>query len=106
MGRTVCQLDDPSGSCIRSTNGLHQFCRLHSQRARQGDDVDQADVAFAALNAPNVVAMQIGKFCETLLREAAFDPQLADVPSEGHAWIDGSHLELWSCSDDHELYTL
>ena len=46
---------------------LHQIRRFHAQSVRQFDDVEQADVAFAALDSADVVAMQVGQLRQALL---------------------------------------
>jgi len=89
-----------------SADGLHQFHGLHPQRMCQRHDVAQTDVALAALDAPDVIAMQIGSLCQTFLRKTAFGPQLADVPAEADARVERSHLEPWCGVAHYEFYTL
>ena len=72
----------------------------------QRHDVAQGDVTLAALDAPDVIAMQIGKLCQTFLRKTAFGPQFADVPAEADARVQSSHLESWSGAAHYEFYTL
>jgi hypothetical protein len=48
----------------------------------KSDDVEQADVAFAALDTPDVVSVQIRQLCEAFLRKPARRPQCADALAE------------------------
>jgi hypothetical protein len=48
----------------------------------KSDDVEQSDVAFAALNPPDIVSVQVRQLRESLLRKAALHPQFADALAE------------------------
>jgi hypothetical protein len=41
---------------------VEKLIRFHAEAARKFDDVEQRDVAFAALDAADIVAVEIGKF--------------------------------------------
>jgi len=40
-------------------------------------DIHEADIALSALDTAHVIAVQIGQFCQLLLRQTAFEPKLA-----------------------------
>jgi hypothetical protein len=48
----------------------------------KSDDVEQANVAFAPLDSPDIVSVQVRQLCEALLRKAALRPQFADALAE------------------------
>lgn len=77
---------------------LEQRSRPDAEGFGQGDDVEQAEVALAAFDAADVVAVQAGELGELLLGEAALHAELADARSEEHARIlgsrGGSHLPI------------
>jgi hypothetical protein len=76
-----------------SGNQFHQFRRLHSQRACQCDDVEQADITFPALDSPDVITVQVGHLRERFLGKTAFQPQVADAFAKNSARVGGSHLK-------------
>src|ERR1039458_7027884 len=44
---------------LKSRDRLHQLCGLHPECMSKSDDVEQADVAFAALDSPDIVSVQV-----------------------------------------------
>src|ERR1019366_3553104 len=54
---------------LKKTHGFHTKC------VSKLDDVEQADVAFAALDASDIVTMQVRQLCEAFLRQAALHPR-------------------------------
>src|SRR4051812_12907248 len=79
-----------------SRDGLKQLSWFHLQCMRQYDDVDEPDVALAALNSTDVVAMQVRELCQRFLRKAALRPQFANASAKEYARVRASHLQL-SC---------
>jgi hypothetical protein len=79
-------------------NRLQQSRWAHVESLGEGDDVEQAEVALAALDAADVVAVQAGSLGELLLGEAALHAEFADTRSEEHARVlgsrGGSHLPI------------
>lgn len=60
-----------------SRNRFDQLCGFHLERVCKLHDIQQSDVALAALDSTDVVSMQVGQFRELLLRKSAFDSQFA-----------------------------
>ena len=77
---------------------LQQRGGADAEGSGKGDDVEQAEVALAALDAADVVAVQAGELGELLLGEAALHAELTDAGSEEHARVlgsrGGSHLPI------------
>jgi len=46
---------------------FQQLCRLHAECTRQGNDVEQADITLAALDSPDVVAVQVRQLRQCFL---------------------------------------
>jgi len=46
-----------SGALSRSRNRLHELHGFHTKGMRKSNDVEQADVAFAALDSPDIVSV-------------------------------------------------
>ena len=67
---------------LESRDRLHQLRGLHPKCMSKSDDVEQSDVAFAALNPPDIVSVQVRQLRESLLRKAALHPQFADALAE------------------------
>jgi hypothetical protein len=61
------------------------------QTTRELDDVQETDVPFAALDPTDVVPMQLSQFGELLLRQVAFQSQLADALSENDSRVGIRH---------------
>lgn len=74
-----------------SRDSVKEVHRLHAQRMRQFDNVQQGDIAFPALDAAHIVPVEFGKLSETLLRESTLLPQLADTLAEDCSRIGTSH---------------
>lgn len=64
---------------FKSRDRLHQLHGFHTKCMSKSDDVEQANVAFAALDSPDIVSVQVRQLCEALLRKAALHPQFADA---------------------------
>ena len=67
---------------LRSRDRLKKLNWLHFQCVSQLDNVDQPDVAFAALDSTDVVSMQVGQLRQAFLRKAALHPQFANAPAK------------------------
>ena len=67
---------------LSSRDRLKKLNWLHLQGVRQYDDVDQPDVAFAALDSTDIVSMQIRQLRQAFLRKAALHPQFANASAE------------------------
>ncbi len=62
-------------------NRFDKFGGSDVQATRQLDDVEQADVSFAAFHSADIVAVQIGLFRQLLLRQPLLKPKLASADS-------------------------
>lgn len=89
-----------------SGDGFQEFSRLYPQRARQGHDVQKGDVALASLDSADVIAMQVGQFCQLLLRQSTFEPESADSLAEQGTGILGSHLGIMRSLTTMGLHTI
>ena len=71
---------------------LEQLVRFDPQRVRDRDDVQKAHIAFPALDAADVRAMQPTFLCQRLLRHLALFPGLADRLPKNGAGIGSGHM--------------
>ena len=76
-------------------NRFHQLHGLYTEGVRQRDNVEQSDVAFATLNATDVVPMKVRQLRQTLLREPTLRPQFADAPAKDNARVRSLHLDSY-----------
>jgi hypothetical protein len=73
----VIQICPRSKPILRSRYGFQQLPWLDPERMGQLHDVQQSDIAFAALQAADGVAVEVRQLGEPFLREPAFVPQFA-----------------------------
>ena len=69
---------------------------LDLEGVRERHDVEQGDVSLAALDTPDVIAMEVREFGERLLGEASFETQLAQVLSKGDSGVSDGHFGILS----------
>ena len=62
----------------KSFDALQQYAGLNTKRAREGNNVEEADVALPSFHGSNVGAVKVGACSEFLLRETPFAPTFAD----------------------------
>jgi len=72
----------------------------------QRNDVNDRDVPFAPLDSANVVAMQIRKFSQLLLREAALQAQLPHLLSERSSGVGSWHAAIFEAMTTMSLHTM
>ena len=68
-------------------------------------DIHEADIALSALDTAHVIAVQIGQFCQLLLRQAALKPELAYSLPEDDARI-GLHVAIIGSLTTMSLHTM
>jgi hypothetical protein len=54
----------------------------------QLDDVDQAYVSLSAFDSANIIAVQVGQFCQLFLRQSSLKSELAYSSTEHNARVD------------------
>ena len=91
LERLLTRLDGLSRG-FRSRDRFHQLHGLDTKCVSKLHDIEQADIAFAALDSPNIISVQVRQFCETLLRKSALHPQFTDAFAEQYARVWSSHL--------------
>ena len=52
--------------------------RTHPESTRNLNDVEESDVAFSALNAPDIIPVGAGALCQVFLRQFQREAQFAD----------------------------
>lgn len=67
---------------FKSRDRFHQLHGRHTKCVSESNDVEQADVAFATLDSPDIVSMQVRQLGKAFLRKASLHPQLADALAE------------------------
>jgi hypothetical protein len=73
---------------------------------RKRDDVQERNVALAAFDAPDVVAMEIGQFRKFLLRETSPQAQFAYMYSEHSSGVGGCHAAIIGVMTTMSLHTM
>ena len=78
--------------CAHSGGAKHNLCLLgdrfnkrnwlNTQRVRQFDDVDKADVTFPSLDSANIVSMQVRQLRKAFLGKATLRSQFANAFAE------------------------
>jgi hypothetical protein len=63
---------------FKSRDGFHQLHGRHTKSVSKSDDVEQANVAFAAFDSSDIISVQVRQLGEALLRQASLHPQFAD----------------------------
>jgi hypothetical protein len=66
----------------RLSNRRKELLKRHIESGRQAAQSDDADVALAALDTPDVVPMQLGPSGEFLLRHSELSAQLSNPASD------------------------
>ena len=72
-------------------NRLQELQRFDAKSMRKSNDINQADVAFSPLYAPNVVPMKARQLRKSFLRQMALDPQVANAFAKYLSRIELSH---------------
>jgi hypothetical protein len=91
---------------VGSVERFQQFGGFDVQRASQGNDIQESDVAFAAFDPAHVVAMQVRQFRQSLLGEAPFGSEPAQVYPEHGSGIGGSHPAMIEALTTMSLHTM
>jgi hypothetical protein len=73
---------------------------------RQLHDVYQADVPLTPLYSPNIIAMQVGKLGQLLLRQAELCPKLAHTLAESDSWVGSGHRAIIGTMTTMSLHTM
>ena len=73
----------------RPRHGIEELDQRHTESARQSRQRGDPDIALAALDTADVVAVQTGAGGELLLRDRQVGPQSAHAPSHGPREIAG-----------------
>ncbi len=73
---------------------------------RQLEDIEQGDVPFSTLDAPDVVSVQAGYFGEFFLGHSAIQPQFADAVAKEDSRVTSSHLIVRLTATPGMVYTL
>jgi hypothetical protein len=60
----------------------------------QLDDIDEAHVPLATLDAAHIVAMEIRQLCKLLLREPPLHTKLTQANPEQLAWVRCGHSAM------------
>jgi len=63
-------------------NQPKKFGGRNAEAARYRYDIQKTDIAFAALYAADVIAMEMREFCQFFLRKAALQPESADFTAK------------------------
>jgi hypothetical protein len=72
----------------------------------QGNDIQESDVAFAAFDSTDVIAMQVRQFRQSLLGESPLESELAQVYPEHGSGIGGSHPAMIEALTTMSLHTM
>ena len=86
-------------------NQPKKFGGRNAEAACYCHDVQEADIAFAALHPSDVVAVEMGEFCQFFLRKTALQPEPADFIAKRFTRILRTHLFMVRCGL-LEFYTL
>lgn len=78
--------------CLR--DGLQQLGGLDGKRMGKLHEVYKAEVALAAFDATDVVAVEIGAFGQLFLRQTVCQPQLADTLAKQQSGVWGTHVTI------------
>ena len=81
--------------CGKSANGFHEFEDFDFEAVCQFHNVEQAYVAFAALDAAHVIPVQVSQFRELLLREPSSQPKLTNALSEDGSRVGPFHPAIF-----------
>jgi hypothetical protein len=84
---------------------VEEFGGFYMKRAGQGDDVEEGNVALTALDAADIVAMEVGQFRQLFLRQTAFESQLANVSSKDGSGV-GWHMVIIRLMTTMSLHTM
>lgn len=89
-----------------SDDGLQEISRFYPEGVRQRNDVQEGDVTLASLDTADVVAMEVGQFCQPLLRQSSFEPESADSLADQDTGILGSHPRIMESLTTMGLHTI
>lgn len=75
-------------------DGLQQLGGLDGECMGKLHEVHKAEVALAAFDATDVVAVEIGAFGQLFLRQTVRQPQFADTLAKQQSGVWGTHVTM------------